>query len=57
LFKDFFAAAAVIAAGSAAVAQDVVFDIINHSDSTVYYVYTSPSNSNSWREDVLVLTE
>ena len=53
MFKDFFAAAAVIAAGSAAVAQDVVFDIINHSDSTVYYVYTSPSNSNSWREDVL----
>lgn len=52
-FKKFFAVIAVCAAGSAAVAQDVAFDIINNSDSTVYYIYTSPSNSNSWREDVL----
>jgi hypothetical protein len=52
-FKNFYAAAAVCAAGSAAMAQDVAFDIINHSNSTVYYVHTSPSNSNSWREDVL----
>jgi hypothetical protein len=52
-FKNFFAAAAVCVAGSAVVAQDVAFDLINNSDSTVYYVYTSPSNSNSWREDVL----
>lgn len=44
-----FAAACAVPA----VAEDLQFELINNSAFTVVQFYTSPSNTDDWREDVL----
>ncbi|WP_144055484.1 hypothetical protein [Octadecabacter antarcticus] len=51
--KNVVAAAAVCVAGSAAVAQDIAYELNNNSGYTVMYVYTSPSNADYWGDDIL----
>lgn len=37
----------------AALAQALQFELINDSSKDVYYLYVSPSSSDSWGEDLL----
>ncbi len=41
------------ACAAPAVAEDLQFELINNSAFTVVQFYTSPSNTDDWREDVL----
>ncbi|MBN9336089.1 hypothetical protein [Devosia sp.] len=48
------AAALAFAAGVApSAAQTVEFTIVNASSQALHYFYTTPSNENSWGEDLL----
>lgn len=42
-----------LACAAPAVAEDLQFDLINNSDYTIVQFFTSPSNMDDWREDVL----
>jgi hypothetical protein len=47
------AALALVASAAPAAAQTVEFTIINNSSVDLYYFYASPSNEDSWGEDLL----
>lgn len=48
-------AALFLAAAPAAQAQDLYFDLYNNTSDTLMELYISPSNVDSWEEDVLGL--
>jgi hypothetical protein len=48
-----FAALSFVALAGSALAQDVEFTIINNSSVDLHYFYTTPSNDDSWGEDLL----
>src|SRR5690606_38622680 len=48
-----FAALALVAGIAPAAAQTVEFQLINESSQALHYFYTTPSNENSWGEDLL----
>ena len=47
------AALALLASALPAAAQTVEFTLINNSSQSLHYFYTTPSNENSWGEDLL----
>lgn len=47
------AALALLAGIAPAMAQTVEFTVINSSSVDLHYFYTTPSNENSWGEDLL----
>jgi hypothetical protein len=51
--KGIVAAAAVCVVGSAAIAQDVAFELNNKTSFDVEYIYTSAGNDSDWGEDIL----
>lgn len=44
---------AVLATASAAMAQDVAYQLTNVSGFTVMQVFTSPANADDWGDDIL----
>lgn len=48
-----FAAAALLLAGSPALAEDLVFTLHNQSSSVVTEFYASPSDVGNWEQDIL----
>jgi hypothetical protein len=46
-------ALALLAGAAPAAAQTVEFTLINNSSQSLHYFYTTPSNENSWGEDLL----
>ncbi|MBJ7577224.1 MULTISPECIES: hypothetical protein [unclassified Devosia] len=46
-------AVALLAAATPAMAETVEFQIINNSSIDLHYFYTTPSNEDSWGEDLL----
>ncbi|UJW84368.1 hypothetical protein [Devosia sp. SL43] len=51
--KGGFAALALLAGVLPAAAQTVEFTLINNSSVSLHYFYTTPSNEDSWGEDLL----
>ncbi|NKX45571.1 hypothetical protein [Roseicyclus persicicus] len=51
------AGAVLIAAATAASAQDVEYTLINSSSATVLEFYTSPVEDDMWGEDLLAMTD
>jgi hypothetical protein len=47
------AALALVAGIAPAAAQTVEFTVINNSSYDLHYFYTTPSNENTWGEDLL----
>ncbi len=47
------AALALVAGMQPAAAQTVEFTVINNSSYDLHYFYTTPSNENSWGDDLL----
>lgn len=47
------AALALLASALPAAAQTVEFTLINNSSQSLHYFYTTPSNQDSWGEDLL----
>lgn len=43
----------MLACAAPAFAEDLQFELVNNSAYTVVQFYTSPSNMDDWREDVL----
>lgn len=52
-FKGGLAALALLASAVPAMAQNVEFTLINNSSQALHYFYTTPSNENTWGEDLL----
>lgn len=52
-FKGGLAALALLASAVPAMAQNVEFTLINNSSQALHYFYTTPSNENSWGDDLL----
>ena len=48
-----FAALAFVAGVAPAAAQTIEFTLINESSQALHYFYTTPSNENSWGDDLL----
>lgn len=51
--KTGLAALALLATALPAAAQTVEFTLINNSSYSLHYFYTTPSNEDSWGEDLL----
>lgn len=51
--KGSLAALALLASALPAASQTVEFTLINNSSQSLHYFYTTPSNENSWGEDLL----
>lgn len=51
--KGGFAALALLASALPAAAQTVEFTLINNSSQSLHYFYTTPSNQDSWGDDLL----
>ena len=51
--KGGLAALALLAIALPAAAQTVEFTLINNSSQSLHYFYTTPSNQDSWGEDLL----
>ena len=51
--KSGLAALALLASALPAAAQTVEFTLINNSSQSLHYFYTTPSNQDSWGEDLL----
>ena len=51
--KGGLAALALLSGILPAAAQTVEFTLINNSSQSLHYFYTTPSNENSWGEDLL----
>jgi hypothetical protein len=47
------AALVLVAGATPALAQTVEFTVINNSSYDLHYFYTTPSNEDSWGEDLL----
>ncbi|WP_137150442.1 hypothetical protein [Devosia sp. FKR38] len=52
-FKAGLAALTLLASAVPAMAQNVEFTLINNSSQALHYFYTTPSNENTWGEDLL----
>lgn len=51
--KGSLVAAVFFAAAIPVAAQDVEFTLVNESSQSLHYFYTTPSNEDSWGEDLL----
>ncbi|WP_404473518.1 hypothetical protein LG301_03600 [Vreelandella venusta] len=51
--KVLFAALLMVCSSSLVMAADYYVDITNRTGYTLYYMYVSPADSQSWEEDVL----
>jgi hypothetical protein len=51
--KGGLTALALLAGAMPALAQDVEFTLINESSQSLHYFYTTPSNEESWGDDLL----
>lgn len=51
--KGALVALALVAGTASAMAQTVEFTLINNSSQSLHFFYTTPSNENTWGEDLL----
>lgn len=51
--KGGLTALALLAGAAPALAQNVEFTLINESSQSLHYFYTTPSNEESWGDDLL----